>query len=64
MAIPFMLIGNAATALRVFNLVAVVLLFLAGYAFGRISGSHAWWVGCAMVVLGVGLVGLTIALGG
>jgi VIT family len=63
-AIPFMLIGNAATALRVSNLVAVVLLFLAGYAFGRISGYHPWWVGCAMVVLGFGLVGLTIALGG
>ena len=63
-AIPFMLIGNAATALRVSNLVAVILLFLAGYAFGTISGYHPWWVGCAMVVLGVGLVGLTIALGG
>ena len=63
-AIPFMLIGNAATALRVSNLVAVVLLFLSGYAFGRISGYHPWWVGCAMIVLGVGLVGLTIALGG
>ena len=63
-AIPFMLIGDAATALRVSNLVAVVLLFLAGYAFGRISGYHPWWVGCAMVVLGAGLVSLTIALGG
>ena len=63
-AIPFILIGNAATALRVSNLVAVVLLFLAGYVFGRISGYRPWWVGCAMVVLGAGLVGLTIALGG
>jgi VIT1/CCC1 family predicted Fe2+/Mn2+ transporter len=62
--VPFMLIGNAATALRVSNLVAVVLLFLAGYAFGRISGYRPWWVGFAMVVLGAILVGLTIMLGG
>jgi VIT1/CCC1 family predicted Fe2+/Mn2+ transporter len=59
-----MLIGDAATALRVSNLVAVVLLFLSGYAFGRTSGYYPWGVGCAMVVLGAVLVGLTIVLGG
>ena len=63
-AVPFMLIDNAAAALRVSNLVAVVLLFLSGYAFGRISGYYPWLVGCAMVVLGAVLVGLTIVLGG
>jgi VIT family protein len=63
-AIPFMLMGNAAAALRISNVVAIVLLFLAGYVFGQLTGRHPVWVGCAMVVLGVGLVGLTMALGG
>jgi VIT1/CCC1 family predicted Fe2+/Mn2+ transporter len=63
-AIPFMVMNNAVRALRVSNLVAIVLLFVAGYAFGQITGRHPVVVGCAMVVLGVALVGLTIALGG
>jgi hypothetical protein len=63
-AIPFMVMRSAAPALRVSNLIAIVLLFVAGYAFGKITGRHPVWVGCAMVVLGTVLVGLTIALGG
>ena len=42
----------------------LVLLFVAGYAFGRLTGRHPVVVGTAMVVLGSLLVGLTIALGG
>ena len=40
------------------------MLFLTGYAFGRITGRHPWLVGLAMVVLGAILVGMTMALGG
>ena len=46
------------------NAVAVVLLFLTGYAFGRLSGHRPVLVGGAMVVVGLVLVGITIALGG
>jgi len=63
-AIPFMLMPSAVPALRVSNAVAVVLLFLTGYAFGRLTGRRPVWVGCSMVVLGAALVGLTMALGG
>ena len=62
--IPFLVMHDARPALRVSNAVAVVLLFLAGYAFGRLTGRHPAFVGAAMVVLGSILVGLTIALGG
>ncbi len=62
--IPFIFMRNAGPALRVSNVVAIVLLFLAGYAFGRMTGRRAWLVGIAMVVLGSTLVGMTIALGG
>jgi VIT family len=62
--LPFLFVAEVRPAMRLSNGIAVVLLFLAGYAFGRISGRHPIWVGCAMVVLGLSLVGLTIALGG
>jgi VIT1/CCC1 family predicted Fe2+/Mn2+ transporter len=63
-AIPFMVMTEAQPAMRVSNAVAVVLLFTTGYAFGRITGRQPWLVGCGMVVLGLVLVGLTMALGG
>lgn len=63
-AMPFMIMRSAQPALRVSNAVAIALLFLTGFAFGRISGRSPVWLGCWMVVLGVLLVGLTMALGG
>ena len=62
--IPFIFLRNAGPALRVSNVVAIVMLFLTGYAFGRLTGRHPWLVGVSMVVLGSILVGITIALGG
>jgi hypothetical protein len=62
--IPFIVMRDPVPALRVSNAIAVVLLFGAGYAFGRLTGRRPVWVGIAMVVLGSILVGLTMALGG
>jgi hypothetical protein len=62
--IPFILMRDAMPAMRVSNAIAVVLLFVAGYTFGRITGRPPVLVGMAMVVFGAVLVGLTIALGG
>ena len=62
--IPFIFMSHAGPALRVSNAIAIVMLFLTGYAFGRITGRHPWLVGISMVVLGLILVGLTMALGG
>ena len=64
LVMPFLFIGEPRLALRVSNGVAGVLLFLSGYAFGQQAGLHPWASGLAMVVVGVLLVGLTIALGG
>jgi hypothetical protein len=63
-AIPFMVISTANTAMRVSNAIAILLLFITGYAFGRIAARRAWVVGIAMVLLGSLLVGMTILLGG
>jgi len=62
--IPFMLMSDAMRAMRISNAIAVILLFVAGYAFGRITGRPPVLVGMGMVVFGAILVGLTIALGG
>ena len=62
--IPFLFIGDAFWALRVSNAVAIVMLFLCGYAFGRCTGLRPWPTGLAMVAVGAVLVGIAIALGG
>ena len=62
--VPFVFMRNAGPALRVSNAIAILMLFLTGCSFGRITGRHPVRVGIAMVVLGVLLVALTMALGG
>lgn len=62
--LPFALMQNAFLAQRVSNAIAIVSMFLTGYAFGRCTGFHAVGMGVAMVVIGGILVGLTILLGG
>lgn len=62
--LPFALMQNAMLAQRVSNLIAVGLLFLTGYAFGRCSGYHPRGMGLTMVIIGGALVGITILLGG
>jgi hypothetical protein len=62
--IPFLFMRNAMFALRISNGIAVVMLFLTGYAFGRCAGYRPWLLGGSMVLIGSAMVGLTIALGG
>jgi VIT family len=62
--IPFMFMHNAVPALRVSNAIAIAMLFLTGFAFGRLSGHRPWLFGISMVILGMILVAMTMALGG
>ena len=62
--IPFIFIGDAKLALRLSNAIAIAMLFLCGYAFGRCAGLPPWPTGLSMVVVGGVLVGGAIALGG
>lgn len=62
--IPFIFIGDARLALRISNAVAIAMLFLCGYAFGRYAGFRPWAMGLSMVAVGAVLVGIAIALGG
>ena len=62
--IPFLLMRDARTALRVSNAVAIALLFVTGYALGHLAGSRPVRSGLLMVLIGAALVAITIALGG
>jgi VIT1/CCC1 family predicted Fe2+/Mn2+ transporter len=62
--VPFIFMTNVTRALRVSNVIAIVLLFVTGWAFGRVAEHRPWLTGIVMVVLGIALVALTMALGG
>jgi VIT1/CCC1 family predicted Fe2+/Mn2+ transporter len=61
--LPFLIVQNVATALRLSNVVAIGLLFLTGFAFGRDVG-RPWRTGLAMIAVGIALVAIAMALGG
>jgi VIT family len=62
--VPLALIEKAKPALRVSNGIAIVMLFLTGYAFGRHAGHRPLAMGISMVILGGAMVAVTISLGG
>jgi hypothetical protein len=62
--IPFLLFGEARLALRVSNAVAIAMLFLCGFMFGRYAGFRPMSMGLCVVALGGAMVAVAIALGG
>ncbi|MCX5688443.1 MAG: VIT1/CCC1 transporter family protein [Planctomycetota bacterium] len=62
--IPFLLTDDVRLAHRISNLVAVVLLFITGYWFGRCANLRPWLTATAMVFVGLFMVGATMVLGG
>lgn len=62
--VPFVFIGDTHLALRVSNLIAIVMMFLCGWSVAKYVGFSKWIMSIAMILIGIFLVGLTIALGG
>src|SRR4051794_759654 len=56
--LPFIFMQDARSALRVSNAIAVAMLLMAGYAFGRLAGYRPWLTAGSMVALGCLLVGV------
>jgi len=63
-ALPFVFLEDAATALFVSRAIALTMLFLGGLALGRYAGYGSWKTGVMMAGLGVGVVAAVVALGG
>jgi VIT1/CCC1 family predicted Fe2+/Mn2+ transporter len=55
---------NTRLAMRISNLIAIVTLFIAGFAYGRVVGRSPKGFGIGMILLGGILTLLTIVLGG
>ena len=62
--IPFVFIDDTQPALRVSNLVAIVMMFFCGWQVAKYVGYNKWKLSIAIVLIGVLLVAVTIALGG
>lgn len=63
-AIPFMLFHHVILAMRASNVVAVAMLFLAGFLYGRVIHRSPVAIGVVAVFVGLVIVTFTIALGG
>ena len=63
-ALPLLLLDDAHKALRVANILQIGLLFLMGYGWAHYSGANPWRTGVLIALLGVGLVLVSVALGG
>jgi VIT1/CCC1 family predicted Fe2+/Mn2+ transporter len=62
--IPFLVFRDVHFALRMSNVVALVMLFVTGSWLARHGGHNPLRTGLSMMLLGVVLVAITIALGG
>ena len=62
--LPFVFIADPGVAKRVSAAVAIAMMFVCGYAWGRYAGARPWRTGAIMVLLGTGVEAIIIALGG
>jgi hypothetical protein len=63
-AIPFVFMSDARTALRISNLIAILIMFMCGWILGRYASRNPWTAGLIMSAIGIALVLLAIYLGG
>jgi len=63
-AVPFIFIDDLQTALRISNIVAILMMFFCGWGLGKYAGRNRFLMGVIMSILGIVLVLVTIALGG
>jgi len=63
-SIPFVFMSDAKLALLISHGIAIVLLFLAGWALGRHTSEHPLRVGITMVAFGSVLIAVALLLGG
>jgi hypothetical protein len=62
--IPFALIDTLSLAMRMSNLISVVMLFAGGWILGRYAGGNRWTSGVALAATGAALTVAIMALGG
>jgi hypothetical protein len=63
-SIPFILIKDLQTALRVSNIIAILMMFFCGMGLGKYAGRNRFVLGTLTSLIGIVLVAITILLGG
>jgi hypothetical protein len=63
-SIPFIILKDVQTALRISNIIAILMMFLCGRALGKYVGRDRNIFGILTSLVGIILVSITIALGG
>ena len=63
-ALPFVFIQDAGTALFVSRAIGLVMMFMGGLALGRYAGYGSWKTGFMMAGLGTVVIVVVVALGG
>ncbi|MNP75833.1 hypothetical protein D3C76_1729570 [compost metagenome] len=64
LVVPFLLLEQTMLAVRLSNLVGIVVLFIAGWILARYAGAKPWQGGVALAITGALLISAIIALGG
>jgi VIT1/CCC1 family predicted Fe2+/Mn2+ transporter len=64
LVVPFLLLEQTGLAVRLSNLIGLVVLFVAGWILARYAGAKPWQGGVALAVTGAVLIVAIIALGG
>lgn len=64
LVIPFLLVQDAKTAVRLSHSIAIVTMFAAGHRYGHLEGVNPLRTGFVMVLIGAVLAAVTIVLGG
>jgi len=62
--IPFVFINDPVIALRVSNIVAIIMMFFCGWSVAKYVGYNRWRMSIAITLIGIMLVAITIGLGG
>jgi hypothetical protein len=63
-SIPFILIKNLQVALRISNIIAILMLFVCGWTLGKYAGRNRFFLGIVTCLIGIVLVSITILFGG
>jgi VIT1/CCC1 family predicted Fe2+/Mn2+ transporter len=64
LVVPFLFLDQTALAVRLSNLIGLVVLFSAGWVLAKYAGAKPWLGAIALAVTGAVLITAIIALGG
>jgi VIT1/CCC1 family predicted Fe2+/Mn2+ transporter len=62
--LPFVFIDDRFVALRVSNALLLILLFITGYNWARVTHANPWWFGSIALLVGAVMVAVVMAFGG